>query len=145
MDFKSLFRRGILNTRPYVAGKPIEEVQREQGLPDVIKLASNENPDGPLPEVLEAIRAAAADVNRYPDSSCFTLTRALAAHLGVAPEALLLGNGSNEVVDLLIRALTSPGENVVCIRSDSWYARSIAVFQKVSPVAAANARKWPIM
>ncbi len=113
MDFKSLFRPGILATRPYVAGRPIEEVQRELGLPDVIKLASNENPEGPLPEVLAAIRAAAADVNRYPDSSCFELTRALAAHLGVAPESLLLGNGSNEVVDMMIRALVSPGENVV--------------------------------
>jgi histidinol-phosphate aminotransferase len=113
VEFQSLFRPGILKTRPYVAGRPIEEVQRELGLDDVIKLASNENPEGPIPEVAEAIHAAVADVNRYPDSSCFTLTQALAKHLGVAPETLLLGNGSNEVVDMLIRALVSPGENVV--------------------------------
>ena len=113
MDFKSLFRHGILTTRPYEAGKPIEEVQRELGLPDVIKLASNENPDGPLPEVIEAICRAARDLNRYPDSSCYALTQALSSRLGVEPESLLLGNGSNEVVDILIRALVSPGENVV--------------------------------
>ncbi len=113
MDFPSLFRPGILSTRPYSPGRPIEEVQRELGLRDVIKLASNENPEGPLPEVLEAIRAAAETGNRYPDASCWELTRALAAHLGVATEAILLGNGSNEVLDLLIRAAVSPGENVV--------------------------------
>jgi len=113
MDFKSLFRPGILATRPYVPGKPIEEVQREYGLDDIIKLASNENPEGPIPEVLEAIAAAARDVNRYPDGSCYRLTHRLAEHLGVTPGSLLFGNGSNEVIDMLIRALVSPGENVV--------------------------------
>ncbi len=113
IDFKSLFRPGILATRPYSPGKPICEVRRELGLGDVIKLASNENPEGPLPEVLEAIAVAARDLNRYPDSSAFRLTEALAANLGVTPDELILGNGSNEVIDILIRALVSPGENVV--------------------------------
>ncbi len=113
MDFRSLIRPGILRTRPYSPGKPIEEVQRELGLDDVVKLASNENPEAPLPEVLEAIAVAARQANRYPDASCWQLTRAVAAHLGVAPEALLFGNGSNEVLEILIRALVSPGENVV--------------------------------
>ncbi|MFO7652957.1 MAG: histidinol-phosphate transaminase [Candidatus Krumholzibacteriia bacterium] len=113
MDFKTLFRPGILATRAYVPGKPVEEVQRELGLSDVVKLASNENPDEPLPEVLAAIRAAASDVNRYPDGSAYRLTRRLAEHLGVEPGGILLGNGSNEVIDMLIRALVSPGENVV--------------------------------
>ncbi len=113
MDFKRLFRPGILATQPYSPGKPIEEVQRELGLREVVKLASNENPEGPLPEVVEAIRRAAAEVNRYPDASCHELTRALAAHHGVPPAAILLGNGSNEVVDIIIRALVSPGENVI--------------------------------
>jgi histidinol-phosphate aminotransferase len=113
MDFKSLFRPGILATRPYSPGRPIEEVQRELGLESVIKLASNENPEGPLPAVLEAIARTAKDINRYPDASCHHLTRKLAAHLGVEPTSLIFGNGSNEVVDILIRALVSPGENVV--------------------------------
>ncbi|HOX26383.1 MAG TPA: histidinol-phosphate transaminase [Candidatus Krumholzibacteria bacterium] len=113
MDLKQLFRAGIREARPYVPGKPVEEVQRELGLADVIKLASNENPEGPLPEVVAALQRAALDVNRYPDGAAFALTRALADHLAVAPEAILLGNGSNEVIDMLVRALVSPGENFV--------------------------------
>jgi len=113
MDFKSLFRPGILATRPYTPGRPIEEVQRELGLDKVIKLASNENPEGPLPAVIEAIQGAAKGINRYPDATCHELTRKLAAHLGIEPASLIFGNGSNEVIDILIRALVSPGENVV--------------------------------
>jgi len=113
MDFKSLFRPGILAARPYTPGKPVEEVQRELGLDTVIKLASNENPEGPLPAVVKAVQAAALEINRYPDAACFKLTEKLAAHLDVAPQSLIFGNGSNEVIDILIRALVSPGENVV--------------------------------
>ena len=113
MDLKTLFRAGIRQARPYAPGKPIEEVQRELGLSDVVKLASNENPEGPVPEVLAALAAALPDLNRYPDGSAYVLTRALAEFLGVKPGAILLGNGSNEVIDMLVRALVSPGENVV--------------------------------
>ncbi len=113
MDLKSLFRVGIRQAQPYAPGKPIEEVQRELGLDDVIKLASNENPEGPLPAVVAAIQQAAGEINRYPDGSAFALTQALAAFLGVPAGAILLGNGSNEVIDMLVRALVSPGENVV--------------------------------
>ena len=113
MDFRNLFRQGILQTRPYSPGKPIAEVQRELGLESVVKLASNENPEGPLPEVVAAIQEAALEVNRYPDASCYELTCALAEHLGLNSNQLIIGNGSNEVIDVLIRALVSPGENVV--------------------------------
>ncbi len=113
MDFKSLIRPGILATHPYTPGKPISEVQRELGLDSVVKLASNENPEGPLPSVIEAVQRAALDLNRYPDASCYELTRGVAGDLGVAPENLIFGNGSNEVIDMFIRALVSPGENVV--------------------------------
>jgi len=113
MDFRRLFRPGILANRPYSPGKPIEEVERELGLTSVTKLASNENPEEPLPEVLAAIVEAATEINRYPDASCYRLTQALATHLDIEPASLIIGNGSNEVVDILIRALVSPGENVV--------------------------------
>lgn len=113
MDFKQLFRPGILATRPYSPGKPISEVQRELGLDSVVKLASNENPEGPLPSVIEAVNAAALELNRYPDAACYALTQALAADLGVAPASILFGNGSNEIIDMFIRALVSPGETVV--------------------------------
>jgi histidinol-phosphate aminotransferase len=116
MDFVSLFRPGILAARRYVPGRPIEEVQRELGLHDVVKLASNENPEPPVSAVLAAIQQAARGVNRYPDGSSYYLSHALAEHLGVTPAHLILGNGSNEVLDLLIRALVSPGENVVFSR-----------------------------
>lgn len=113
MDVTRLIRPGIRQVRPYAPGKPVEEVQRELGLDDVIKLASNENPEGPLPEVLEAIENAAREINRYPDGAAYRLTRKLAEHLDVAPATILLGNGSNEVLDMLVRALLSPGENFV--------------------------------
>jgi histidinol-phosphate aminotransferase len=113
MDVSQLIRAGIRQVRPYAPGKPVEEVQRELGLDDVVKLASNENPEGPLPAVLAAIEKAARDINRYPDGSAYRLTRKLAEHLDVEPGAILLGNGSNEVLDMVVRALLSPGENFV--------------------------------
>ena len=113
LDFQALLRPGIIKTRPYSPGKPIAEVQRELGLDSIVKLASNENPEGPLPVVLEAINQAAKDINRYPDAACFDLTQRLAKHLDTTPDSLIFGNGSNEVIDILIRALISPGENVV--------------------------------
>jgi histidinol-phosphate aminotransferase len=116
MDLKTLFRPGIRDTRPYSPGKPIEEVRRELGLSSVVKLASNENPEPPLPAVLEAIQKAAREGNRYPDASCYHLTQAMARHLDVSPASLIFGNGSNEVLDILIRALVSPGENVIYCR-----------------------------
>jgi histidinol-phosphate aminotransferase len=112
-DYQSLFRNGIRATRPYSPGKPIDEVKRELGMSHVIKLASNENPEGPLPEVLEAINVAALGLNRYPDASSYDLTRKLADQLDVSNEEIFLGNGSNEIVNMLIRSLISPGENVV--------------------------------
>ncbi len=112
-DFNALFRAGIQTTRPYSPGKPVSEVQRELGLKKVIKLASNENPEGPLPAVIEAISKAALEINRYPDAACFNLTQTMSDHLDVAPGNLIFGNGSNEVIDMLIRSLVSPGENVI--------------------------------
>ena len=113
MDFKTLFRPGILGTRPYTPGKPISEVQRELGLDKVVKLASNENPEGPLPSVIEAVKDALAEINRYPDASCYKLTHALSEDLGVDPGSIIFGNGSNEILDLFIRALVSPGETFI--------------------------------
>ncbi len=113
LDFQSLLRTGIIKNRPYSPGKPVCEVQRELGIDSVIKLASNENPEQPIRAVLDAIAAAATGINRYPDAASYHVTKRLAAHLKVTPKSLLLGNGSNEVLDILIRALISPGENVV--------------------------------
>ena len=79
-------QRGLAAIKPYTPGKPIEEVQREYGLTDVIKLASNENPLGPSPKVVAALQAALLGLNFYPDAQAYTLSRAIAARHGVAPD-----------------------------------------------------------
>jgi histidinol-phosphate aminotransferase len=99
----------------YQPGRPIEELARELGLPadDIIKLASNENPLGPSRLALRAMRNAVAQVNLYPDGGSFLLKQKLAQHLGLTPNHLLLGSGSNEVIELLGHALLSPSAEVV--------------------------------
>ncbi len=99
----------------YQPGRPIEEVARELGLPveDILKLASNENPLGPSPGALRAIQEALPRVNLYPDGNAFYLKQKLAAHLGVQPANLLLGNGSNELIELIGHAYMAPGVDVV--------------------------------
>lgn len=98
---------------PYQPGKPIEEVKRELGLKKVYKLASNENPIGPSPAVLKAVRQAAKDINRYPDGGCFYLRQALSSKLSVDPENIVFGNGSDELIVLTLRTFVHPGEEVV--------------------------------
>ena len=100
---------------PYVPGKPIAETARELGLAeaDILKMASNENPLGPSPRAIEAIRGALADLNYYPDGGGYDLKRALSRKLGVEPANLVLGNGSNDVLELVARAFLRPGETAV--------------------------------
>jgi histidinol-phosphate aminotransferase len=99
--------------RPYEPGKPIEEVQRELGLGDVIKLASNENPLGPSPKAVAALRAAIDDLNRYPDGGSVMLTRQIAQRHGVSPAHIFLGCGSVEILNLLAYLFIRPGLNGV--------------------------------
>ena len=100
---------------PYVPGKPIAETARELGIPEerILKMASNENPLGPSPKAVEAIRGALGSLNYYPDGSGYDLKRALCARLGVAPENIVLGNGSNDVLELAARAFLRPGDSAV--------------------------------
>jgi histidinol-phosphate aminotransferase len=93
----------IQQITPYVPGKPLEEVEREFGLRNSIKLASNENPLGPSPRAVEAVRQAAARLNRYPDGGGYYLREKLAALHRVGMEQILLGNGSTEIIELLAR------------------------------------------
>lgn len=112
-------RENILRIAPYVPGKPIEEVKRELGLTDVIKLASNENPLGPSPRAQAAIREAAGRVHLYPDGNAFRLRQALAAHLTaqgkdeIVPEQVMVGNGSDELIKMLAETFVHPGDRVV--------------------------------
>jgi len=112
-DYIALANKGIQGLHPYQAGKPIEELQRELGLEHIIKLASNENPLGPSPMVIEAVKEASKDIVRYPDSSGFELKKALSDKLGVNAEQITLGNGSNDVLDLVARAYLEPGKSAV--------------------------------
>ncbi len=103
---------------PYQPGKPIAELARELGLDeaDIIKLASNENPLGPSPRALAAAQAALHDIALYPDGAGFALKAALCAHLRVSPKQIVLGNGSNDVLDMAARAFLSPGTSAVYSR-----------------------------
>jgi histidinol-phosphate aminotransferase len=113
VPFTSLILPHLTQLTPYQAGKPLEELERELGLTDAIKLASNENPLGPSPLALAAIRDTLGSLHRYPDSHAYYLKEELARHHGLAPSQLILGNGSDEVLDLLVRALVPPGGEVL--------------------------------
>ena len=98
---------------PYVPGKPLEELEREYGIRDSVKLASNENPLGPSPRALEALREGLSKLNRYPDGAGHDLIRKIAKRHGVAPDNVVIGNGSDDVIALLVQASVRPGERVV--------------------------------
>lgn len=98
---------------PYVPGKPIDELERELGIQGAIKLASNENPLGPSPAALEVIRSQAASIHLYPDGNGYALKLALADQLSVPTESITLGNGSNDVLDLIARAYLGEGRGAV--------------------------------
>src|SRR5271170_7055119 len=99
----------------YQPGRPIEEVAREMGLAasDIIKLASNENPLGPSPAAVAAMRAALDQLHLYPDGNAFHLKGRLARKLGLEPAQMILGNGSNEIIEFVGHALMAPGVDVV--------------------------------
>jgi len=114
--FLDLAAPGLRGLRPYQPGKPIAELEREYGVTDIVKLASNENPLGPSARVLAAIAEAAADLPRYPDANGFELKQALAARHGVPAECVTLGNGSNDVLALLAEGFLQPGAEAVYSR-----------------------------
>ena len=112
-QWESLANEHILGIAPYEPGKPIDELERELGIHDAIKLASNENPLPPSGRVQRAILAAVNHLNRYPDGSGFYLRQALAKKHGASPDQIVLGNGSNELIELLVRAFLRPGDEAV--------------------------------
>jgi histidinol-phosphate aminotransferase len=112
-QWESLANEHILGIAPYEPGKPIEELERELGIANAIKLASNENPLSPSDRVQKALLAALSALNRYPDGSGFYLRQALAKKHGVAAEQVILGNGSNELIELLVRTFLKPGDEAI--------------------------------
>lgn len=108
------FRPELTSLKPYPPGKPVEELQREHGITDVTKLASNENPYGPSPLALQAISKHLHDLHLYPESGCYYLRNRLAEKLDVAREALFFGNGSDEIVALMTTAFLDGNSSIVC-------------------------------
>src|SRR5690606_21373716 len=103
VDYSKLATKGVQGLQPYVPGKPVEELERELGLSNIVKLASNENPLGPSSKVLEAIRQVLPELTRYPDGNGFRLKQKIAGKFGLAPEQLTLGNGSNDILEIIAR------------------------------------------
>jgi histidinol-phosphate aminotransferase len=118
MSPKDLAPAHVREIAPYVPGKPIAETARELGLAeaDILKLASNENPLGSSPRAIEAIRGALQDLAWYPDGSGHDLKAAISAKLAVRPENVVLGNGSNDVLELVARAFLTPSDSAVYSR-----------------------------
>jgi histidinol-phosphate aminotransferase len=112
-QWEALANTHILGIAPYEPGKPIEELEREFGVHDAIKLASNENPLPPSDRVQKAIAAALGNLNRYPDGSGYYLRQALAKKHDFPPDQVFLGNGSNELIELAVRTFLRPGDEVI--------------------------------
>jgi histidinol-phosphate aminotransferase len=123
---------------PYEPGKPIEEVEREYGIANSVKLASNENPIGPSPKALAAIRAKLEQLHLYPDGDCFYLKTGLAQKLGVAPERLIFGNGSNEIIELAARTFLRPGDEAVMAE------QAFVVYQLIVQAVGAVGKQVPL-
>lgn len=130
-------RKAIVNVKPYKPGKPIEEVKRELGLRDVIKMASNENPLGPSPKALAAIKKRLADINRYPEAGCFYLRQALSKRLRLKPSQIIFGNGSDELIVLALRAFIDEGDEVVVATP------TFLIYEIASQIQGAKIKKVP--
>lgn len=131
----------IKTLQPYVPGKPIEELERELGIEGSIKLASNENPLGPSPRAVRALHAGIKEINRYPDGSCYYLKNALSEKLGINPEELILGNGSNELIELASRTYLSPGDEAV-MAHPSFVVYSLIVQAAQGKSIAVPLKQW---
>jgi histidinol-phosphate aminotransferase len=123
---------------PYSPGKPIEEVEREFGIADSVKLASNENPLGPSPKAVRAIAGALPTIHRYPDGGGYALRNALGRHWGIAPEWIILGNGSNELLEIVGRSFLMPGDEVL------YAQQAFVVYDMVAQVTGATKVAVPL-
>jgi len=135
----SLAVPGVQKLIPYIPGKPIEELERELGLSRIIKLASNENPLGPGKKALAAIQATLKDLALYPDGNGFNLKSALAEKYAVDISRITLGNGSNEILELVARAFLTPGLEVV------FSQHAFAVYPIVTQAVGATAVVAPAL
>ncbi len=113
LHIDDLINSGIKELTPYEPGKPIEEIERELGITNPVKLASNENPLGPSPKALEAIKSSLFAVHRYPDGNGFRLKESLKTKYNLDINKITLGNGSNDIIEFIARCFLSPGDNAI--------------------------------
>jgi histidinol-phosphate aminotransferase len=113
VSIRKIAKPHILELSPYQPGKPVEELERELGIRDSIKLASNENPHGPSPKAVAALHAMLDDIHRYPDGASFALRKELAGRLGVDPAQLVFGCGADEMLELIAKSFLGPGDECV--------------------------------
>ena len=128
---------GVQTLVPYQPGKPISDLERELGLSHIVKLASNENPLGPSEKVKQAMQASFSDLSRYPDGNGFALKSALSKKWAVESNQITLGNGSNEILELLARAFLTTEHEVV------FSQHAFAVYPLVTQAVGAQARVVP--
>jgi histidinol-phosphate aminotransferase len=132
------FRSDLRTLRPYVAGRPIEEITREFGIDDIVKLASNEYPVSPVPAAIQAITQAAADVNRYPDNSYHDLTHAIAAMYDTTAEHVWVGAGSSDILNCTARATGGPHTSIL------YASPSFVLYRIVATLAGSNQIEVPL-
>lgn len=138
-DFLMQALPAVRDLAPYEPGKPIEELERELGIADIIKLASNESPLGPAPRVRQVLETELDRLALYPDGSGHALKQALASHLDVAPAQVTLGNGSNDLLNLVAQAFLAPGRNAVMS------AHAFAIYALATRAVGAEARVAPAL
>ncbi|HHI93944.1 MAG TPA: histidinol-phosphate transaminase [Gammaproteobacteria bacterium] len=136
-QFEARATSGVKSLHPYQPGKPIDELQREYGVTDVVKLASNENPLGPSPVVLAALQNEFADLARYPDGNGFELKQALAARHGVDMAQITLGTGSSDPLEFVVRVFVQPGDEVM------FSQHAFAMYPIITQAASATAVVTP--
>jgi histidinol-phosphate aminotransferase len=129
----------VLRIAPYVPGKPIEEATQETGLEEVVKLASNENPLGPSPQAVAAIRAAAERIHRYPDGSGSALRQVIAKRLRFPPSQVILGNGSTDLVEIVAKTFLGSGRTAV-VADPAFIMYRIAVLAMNAPLVSSPLR-----
>lgn len=132
------FRKELAAFRPYVPGKPIEEVMREYGLTEIDKLASNENQLGPSPLAVEALIKAAPEIHYYPESTAVDLKQDLAAHWGLSPDQLVVGNGGEELLSLIAQTFINEGDEIVTATP------SFGIYQTTTSLLGAVSRTVPL-
>jgi len=137
VDYCELAVPGVRSLQPYQPGKPIEELQREYGLSDIVKLASNENPLGPSPMAVAAIQKQVGELSRYPDGNGFELKSKLSQHLTIDASQITLGNGSNDILEFVARTFVQAGEEII------FSEYSFAVYPLVTQAIGAIAQVVP--